>query len=1145
MQQDSKRKRKRSKQNSLELVQAQMFANAHVAPPHQLASEGKLEELKATIESFGLTLKERDENRSTMLHAATKTGQIQVMQYLINSGINVDTTNVSGNTALHVAVLNEQSEALCLLLESKASDVVLNNNRDAPLHILFHSRNKDLIAAFLQYPSIELVVAGYRKRTPLHVIAELDNFEALEILHNSISLTTIFKEKMSFRLCAADEDNLTPIHLAARAGSAKTLDSMMSKCMSHGYPPEVVLSFLDEENSTPLHTAVDGGHYSVVEVLLKHGADPTHIKENQPPPIHVACSQGKLDMVQVMVQHGGKQILHSHDQFGQTPLHRSASGMNCKHMLSYLIEEGVEINPIDNQGRTPLVYAIIVGSLSAVQVLIAHGADPMIKDHQGHNALHFALYRRRKAIVRCLLELPVAAQLVTDGDSQNRNPLHVALSEGHGELIPALVATIRLQLGCCIDSSGNNFLHLAAGSGDHGALATLLDIPGCQTLLNKTNESGATPLHRAAGGGHTRCVELLLSHGAMSHKCHGGITPFMHACLVGHTQCAQLLHEAFPFQKDWVEHKGNSALHLAVQSENPCIVGKVLSLGVAITHNHEGLSFFDLIIEKPDAKLAMAAIGSKRWQEILDLVSPHRQHPMLGLIRHLPEVAKMVLDHSHVQSSYDRRDPQYWTKFSFKYLSLNEQQASENSDEGTEEEKGKDNVEEEAVLIKLFHQPSVQYKIGSTGGEVAKNRCRNVQVLRAMIRYDRVPLLTHPVVKAYLKSKWRDYGRFFYSIYILLFAVQVIFLSAFIIATPNPTQAGIEVAVNASGSGAGEEFEDEIRISIGLNTIRLFTFFFTGLNIITWGLSTFSLGSNALNLVRNAFVWADFLAILFTIIYLIPVHGIHSAIWQVGSLASFFCWFALFLKLQPFDLFGVYVTMFMAITRSVFLVLTVCFLLITAFSLSFYILMGNIPIFSTVGYSFFTNFGYMLGEIDYTLPILQDEDGNLEYEKLSFIFIIVVAILMSIVIMNLLIGLAVGDIDKIQRNAIIERRTIQVSIFTRLNYSMPKKLLHKYDRQSYTAFPNTKRSLIRRLWKIFWNLLKGQNYNEDKLSTTTEGESEGVRNPNRIFASQLQTMSDRLDDLAQTQQKLLTMLQGMQSENKQKDDKVEETSFYP
>ena len=138
---DSKRKvkRKRSKQQSLELIKMQMYANKDIVPPHQLASEGNLEEMKAMIENFGLTLKEVDESGQTMLHAATKTGQIQVMRYLIDSGINIDATDSDGNTALHIAVINAQIEALCLLIESKASDTILNNNQDAPLHILFRT----------------------------------------------------------------------------------------------------------------------------------------------------------------------------------------------------------------------------------------------------------------------------------------------------------------------------------------------------------------------------------------------------------------------------------------------------------------------------------------------------------------------------------------------------------------------------------------------------------------------------------------------------------------------------------------------------------------------------------------------------------------------------------------------------------------------------------------------------------------------------------------------------------------------------------------------------------------------------------------------------------------------------------------------
>ena len=114
---------------------------------------------------------------------------------------------------------------------------------------------------------------------------------------------------------------------------------MVNMGLEHGFRSEVALSYLNGENFTPLHAAVDGGHFNVVEVFLKHGAVPSHIKADQPPPINLACSQGKL---KVMVEHSGKEILQVHDQFGQTPLHRSASGLNCYGVLSYLINEGVE-----------------------------------------------------------------------------------------------------------------------------------------------------------------------------------------------------------------------------------------------------------------------------------------------------------------------------------------------------------------------------------------------------------------------------------------------------------------------------------------------------------------------------------------------------------------------------------------------------------------------------------------------------------------------------------------------------------------------------------------------------------------------------------------------------------------------------------
>ena len=570
-----KKKRSRGDKKQISLEMFRNFSSEEMRPPHELAAEGNLEELKALIETFGLTLKECDENGATLLHSAAQSNQVLIMQYLIESGINLNAVDNAGNTALHLAVENGHIEAMHLLLNCGATDAINNNKMDAPLHIAVRSNNTELIAAFLEHP-IELVIFGYRKRTPLHVIAEHDNIEACEVLHNSVLVQEAFKKQGGFRLCATDEDDLTPIHLAARKGSHRVLSFMMDKCKSHGYPPEKVLAWLDEENSTPLHAAIDGCHAEVVEVLLQHGASPTVAKDEQPPPIHLACTQGKLEMVRAMVKHNGKEVLYCPDQYGQSTLHRSSHAINSPQMITYLLEQGVKIDSTDNNGRTALHSAIIAGSHCGVHALISSGANPCAKDHYGFNSLHHAVVRNRKGIMNTLLKCSCAPQLVMDADKKGDCPIHCALKLGFSDLVSPMVSVIRYQLQNIKDTNGNNYIHLAAYSGDWKALSVLLDIPDTHKLLNEINACGGTPLHCAAGEGHLRCVEILLSQGAMVHKCHFGFTPFMYACSKGHAECAKALYEAHPFQKDWTDDKGNTALHAAVHSGNPQVITQAL-----------------------------------------------------------------------------------------------------------------------------------------------------------------------------------------------------------------------------------------------------------------------------------------------------------------------------------------------------------------------------------------------------------------------------------------------------------------------------------------------------------------------------------------------------------------------------------------
>ena len=338
--QDKRRKRRRKSQNtSIELISNNSLEG--MPSPHQLAAEGNLEDLKRYIESLGATLKERDEKGATLLHHATANNQIGVMQYLINSGVDLNSVDNDGNTALHLACEKGFINATHILLDAGACDTILNKDSDAPLHLIMRKNNTEMLEAFLQY-SVDILIEGYRKRTPLHVAAEKDNVDVCKVLNTVILENERYKQITGFRLCAADADDLTPIHLAARSGSHRVLGFMISRCLQHGYAPEKVLSFLDEEDSTPMQAAVDGGHLQVVEVLLQHNARPDECKGKQPPPFILASVQGKLDLMKLMVEHCGKEIVNCRDVYKQTALHRCAHAINSVEIIQFLVENGAD-----------------------------------------------------------------------------------------------------------------------------------------------------------------------------------------------------------------------------------------------------------------------------------------------------------------------------------------------------------------------------------------------------------------------------------------------------------------------------------------------------------------------------------------------------------------------------------------------------------------------------------------------------------------------------------------------------------------------------------------------------------------------------------------------------------------------------------
>ena len=1071
---------------------------------HELAKRGSLEELKHSLEIENTrALKVLNNKGSTLLHAATETNQMIVMQYLLDHGIDINAVDHEGNTALHVAVQNGCIDAVHLLLNSGASDGVLNSAHDPPLHIAVRSANLALVLAFLEHP-VNILVRGIRNCTVLHIIAELDNVEMLKAVYGSLLFEKYLSESRNFFVRVVDNDSRTPLHVAARKGSYRVLELMISKGLELGS----VFHALDKENCTFVQHAVESGNIIVVEILLRHGAPLTLAKGNMLPPLHLACRQDRYDMVQLMVEQRGPEILQIRDGQGRTALHHSCTGVCGEGLVSYLFEQGAELDAQDNNGNTALHTAIISGNVSAAEELLKRGSNPSIQDSNGQNCLHHAVLHNRQEILSFLLEHNNCPHLLSTPDNKGNYAIHCALNLRLYDLVILIHKSLLLQHfddHVFLDHDKNNYLHLAAGAGDFRTLSSLLEFKCCfRPLLNAINKTGTTPLHSAASGGNVACVNALVNKGGVVHRCHFGRTPLMYACHVGNLQAAKALYSAHPFQRDWVDNDGNTPLHLAVESGKSTMIQFCLDKGVQITLNSDGKSFFDKILDNIDTELALVALDHDRWEECLDTTS-YIPHPMLRLIETMPEAVQVVLSKCHIKSGLDPRHPDYWEEFNFKYVMLSdpeptavEWQLSGDSQHAHPTENEEETTHDSPSSIEVEDTPLNPNMMPKDCTPVGMKN--SMEVLQCMIKYKRTPFLVHPVVKAFLKTRWEDYGRWVFLVATLFIALHTILLSIFIGITPPPAQVGV-------GSGSGSTEVGQNNIGTASNVIRFITLFICLIHTVLVFLDIYLV---RLQLCKHLYFWTRVATIICTYVFLIPGGGLDFVIWEAGALAVFFAWMLLAIFLQ-FSILGLYVTMLQQIIANVLRVLLLCVFIIFSFAFPLYILLGTVDglPFSNPGASFYTTFISLLVANDYEQFVGLGIAGSLRFQVFVFLFLVMLAIIMPIVFINLLIGLAVGDIEQIKQDAIFYTTEDKVSTLMSIERLIKAKLLKRFERAKFKRYPNAPVSWMAVTWHFFWAMVKAQ--------TATDNEGTQEKTSQDLQDRKFKQLQQQIDKIAADQ----------------------------
>lgn len=103
-----------------------------------------------------------------------------------------------------------------------------------------------------------------------------------------------------------------------------------------------------------------------------------------------------------------------------------------------LLQEGADIDALDEHGQTGLMNAVYWGNLELTALLIRHGADLDRKAKLNLTALYLAVIGGRTAFVRALVKAGAATDIKGSTAQYDRTPLEYARQLGSPDIVRIL-----------------------------------------------------------------------------------------------------------------------------------------------------------------------------------------------------------------------------------------------------------------------------------------------------------------------------------------------------------------------------------------------------------------------------------------------------------------------------------------------------------------------------------------------------------------------------------------------------------------------------------------------------------------------------------------------------------------------------------
>ncbi|KAL4890047.1 ankyrin repeat-containing domain protein [Aspergillus ambiguus] len=364
----------------------------------------------------------------------------------------------------------------------------------------------------------------------------------------------------------------TPLYIASFSGKWTTVKTLIDLGAPVDFNPS-------SDDLTPLLVAASHGHTRTVRILLENHASPTMGEPgDRDPPLWFATFLGEsVDCVRLLLEHGAD----PNHELSQPPLvvemcmDPDISIEKIIAILDALVDNTppVDIDKVDSNGNSGLMWAASTGNTALVEWLLAHDASVGTTNNEQKSAMHYAVINGHEQVIqKLLLKKPPLDTLTGDG----RTLLELSIDRGlkqigmlleaganpelenvHGETVldAAVIKENPEVVKYLIDrkvniqhrnASGWKPIHVASGHRPNAEVVRLLADAGA-SLTETTSKDGQSPLHIAANVCRPDIVAILLEfRGALDieQRDGDGETPLISAVYGGDLECIRRLLRA-------------------------------------------------------------------------------------------------------------------------------------------------------------------------------------------------------------------------------------------------------------------------------------------------------------------------------------------------------------------------------------------------------------------------------------------------------------------------------------------------------------------------------------------------------------------------------------------------------------------------